>query len=92
MFRRDLIVLLQHHAMSVHEIATELGLPLKEVEADLQHLLRSLAHQPFRARIIPARCKKCGFVFHGDKLHKPSRCPRCKGNWIDAPRIYIEKR
>jgi len=92
MFRKDLIELLLHRPSTLRELAEELEQPLKQVESDLQHLLRSLHHLPFRAAITPARCNQCGFVFHHEKLHKPSRCPRCKGHWIEAPRIAIEPR
>lgn len=92
MFRKDLIELLLQRPTTLYELAQELEAPLKEVEADLQHLLKSLHHLPYRAEITPARCNKCGFVFRHDKLHKPSRCPRCRGNWISAPRISITPR
>jgi predicted Zn-ribbon and HTH transcriptional regulator len=92
MFRKDLIGLLLHHPASLHELSEMLQEPVKDVEADLQHLLKSLRHQPYRVRITPARCHKCDFVFSRDKLHKPSKCPRCKGTWISEPRIAIEEK
>ena len=62
MFRKDLITRLRHHPTSLHELSEMLEEPVKDVEADLQHLLRSLRHEPWRAVITPARCNSCGFV------------------------------
>jgi predicted Zn-ribbon and HTH transcriptional regulator len=38
------------------------------------------------------RCRTCGFTFHGDKLHKPGKCPRCRGTRIRDPLIALEER
>ena len=91
MFRKELIGLLLHHSATLHELADVLDMPIRDVEADLHHLLRSLQHQPYRAVIVPARCNKCDFVFQREKLHKPGKCPRCKSTWISEPRIAIEE-
>jgi len=42
--------------------------------------------------VEPARCRKRGFRFHSEKLHKPGKCPRCKGTWISEPLIAVEER
>jgi predicted Zn-ribbon and HTH transcriptional regulator len=89
MFRKDLIDMLHDRPMSVVEIATLLEEPPKRIEDDLRHLLKSLKHMDYHAHIIPACCNKCGFKFNKDKLTKPGKCPRCKGTWIDEPRIEI---
>ena len=91
MYRKDLIPILLEQPYSVHDLAQLLEEHPKEVEQDLVHFLKSLKHLPYRAVIEPATCKHCGFVFHKDKLHKPGRCPQCKGNWISAPLISIEQ-
>jgi predicted Zn-ribbon and HTH transcriptional regulator len=91
-YRKGLIGLLQGHPVSVQELARLLGVPPRDVEDDLRHLLKSLHNMPYRAVIEPARCRKCEFVFSKDKLHKPGKCPRCHGTWISDPRIGIEER
>ena len=91
MYRKDLIGILQHAPASLHDLAVLLDMPPKELEDDLRHLIRSLKNMPYRARITPATCRKCGFVFHRDKLHKPGKCPQCHGTWISAPLISIEE-
>jgi len=91
MFRKDLIELLRQQPASLHELARLLEIRPRELEDDLQHLLRSLKNQPCRAIITPATCRKCGFVFDRNKLHKPGKCPRCHGTWISDPLIGIEE-
>jgi len=92
MYRKGLMELLQDRPSSLQELAQLLAVHPKEVEDDLQHLIKSLRHRPYRAVITPATCKKCGFVFHKDKLHKPGKCPACRGTWISQPLIRIEER
>ena len=90
MFRKDLIELLEHNPMELMELARMMEQPLKEVEADLHHLERSLKRTGQSLVVTPAVCRKCGFQFKADKLHKPGKCPRCHGTWIRAPRVAVE--
>ena len=90
MYRKGLIGLLRDHPVSLHELALMLGQPQKDVEDDLRHLIRSLRNMPYRAVVLPAACRKCGFAFNKDKLHKPGKCPRCNSTWIKEPMIGIE--
>ena len=92
MYRRDLIGILKDHPTSLHELSLMLKVDKKDLEDDLHHLFRSLRTEPLNPVITPANCRKCGFVFHGDKLHKPGKCPLCKGTWISEPLISIEER
>jgi predicted Zn-ribbon and HTH transcriptional regulator len=92
MYRKDLIGMLQNQPASLHELALLLEVTPKDVEDDLHHLIKSLRNLPYQAIIKPAACRKCGFVFHKDKLHKPGKCPACKGTWISEPLISIEER
>ena len=91
MYRKELLEMLHDRPASVHELALLLDMRAGELEDDLQHLLRSLKNLPYRAIITPACCKKCGFVFHRNKLHKPGKCPRCHGTWISDPLVSIEE-
>jgi len=91
-FRKDLIELLLMRPMSIQQIARLLEERPRDVEDDLHHLLRSLKKSPYRAVVTPARCRKCGFCFHDDKLHKPGKCPRCRETWISEPLIEIRER
>jgi len=92
MYRKDLIGMLRDRPTSLNELALLLAVPPNALEDDLQHLFRSLKNLPYRAIITPATCRKCGFTFNRDKLHKPGKCPRCHGTWISKPLIGIEER
>ena len=90
MFRRDLIHILKARAMSLRELALLLDVRPRDLEDDLHHLFRSLRTDPLSPVIAPARCRRCGFLFDEHKLHKPGKCPRCKGTWISEPVISLE--
>lgn len=52
MFRKDHIGLLQHHPATLRGLSEMLDEPIKDVDADRQHLQRSLHHEPWQA-VIP---------------------------------------
>lgn len=90
MYRKGLITLLLNKPMGLAEIARLLDLPLRDVEDDLHHLQKSLHHSAeYRLVVHPAHCRKCGFRFHADKLHKPGKCPQCHETWIEEPRLEV---
>ena len=92
MFRRDLIDILKERPISLHELALLLDEKPRDLEDDLQHLFRSLRKGPLCPAITPATCRKCGFRFDEHKLHKPGKCPLCKGTWISEPLISLEEK
>ena len=92
MFRKDLIEILKARPISLHELALLIDSAPRDLEDDLRHLFRSLRSGPLCPVITPARCRSCGFEFHRDKLHKPGKCPRCRGTWISEPMISLEER
>jgi predicted Zn-ribbon and HTH transcriptional regulator len=49
----------------------------------------TLRHSDCHVVVHPARCRKCGFVFSREHLHKPGKCPRCKGTWIAEPMVEV---
>ncbi len=74
--------------MTVRELAVQLGLPERAVLSHLAHLERSLRGE--RLVVEPAVCRQCGFVFRKRaRFSRPSRCPRCKGEHIEPPRLRI---
>jgi transcriptional regulator len=91
MFRRKLIDLLLERPYRIGELAELLEMKHTEVEGELGHLLRSIRRQGLRAVVEPASCRRCGFTFGKDKLHRPGRSPRCRGTWIDEPRIGLDR-
>jgi predicted Zn-ribbon and HTH transcriptional regulator len=81
--------------LTVDEISSAIG-----VEVDARELYEHLVHiaKSIRARsggreylaMDPPFCRKCGYVFRDlDKPRKPSRCPRCRSEWISPPRFII---
>lgn len=91
MYRKELIDELLERPCSIPELASLKDAEPGAVKEDVQHLLRSLAHMPYRAVIERAECRKCGFRFGEDKITKPGKCPRCRETWIQEPRITLER-
>ena len=89
-FRRQLLDLISREFRSVSSLARELGTTRSGLEEDLQHAIRSARAQGHDVRIVPARCKACGFLFGEEKLSKPGRCPACKGTRLYEPMIGLE--
>ncbi|TNF97991.1 MAG: transcriptional regulator [Gammaproteobacteria bacterium] len=91
MYRKDLIDLLLDNPTSLVEIARFLEMAPRDVEDDLHHLQKSLKHSEYRLLIHPAICRKCGFKFKKDKIHKPGKCPLCHKTWIKEPLLEVVK-
>ena len=91
-FRKKLIEMLRGNPMTVSQIARLVDESPGRVADDLNHLLRSLKHTEYKAVVEPARCRSCGFECSGEKLTKPSKCPRCHSTWILEPKIAIESK
>jgi predicted Zn-ribbon and HTH transcriptional regulator len=72
-------------------LARELGLRRGDVEADLQHAIRSARAAGEHVVITPAKCKQCGFVFDRERVSKPGKCPECRGTRIFEPLVGIER-
>ena len=92
--RRRLMQALAGSMRSARELARELGMPERQVEDHLVHVVRSLKHDPSRRFLLsPASCQGCGFTFRErTKLTCPSRCPRCHSESIIPPRYGIEQK
>ena len=88
-FRKQLIEVLSVEPRTVTRLARELGLPRRDVEDDLRHMIRSARAAGHDVIIEPARCRACGFVFGEDKLSKPSRCPTCRSTWLYEPVLRV---
>jgi len=90
--RQRIIDLLTGTRLSSSQLAHLLGIPERQVEDHLSHVLKSLAHDRVRRFILePSTCPDCGFVFRDRRrLTKPSRCPICRGEGITAPRYGID--
>lgn len=92
MSRKQLIPILAGNPLTLRQLAQRLGLKPTEAEDDLRHLVKSLVHGEWKLVVTPARCRKCGFEFGPDKLHKPSKCPECQATWLTEPEMEIVMR
>jgi transcriptional regulator len=89
--RRQLIEVLHGRPLSAREISGEIGIPEKEVGRHLEHIRRSLHGRGEKLKIIPAACRRCGFIFsRRERPERPGRCPVCRGESILDPRFLIE--
>ena len=89
MYRKALIQLLLDNPMSLADIAQTMEVTPKDVEDDLHHLQKGLKRSEYKLLIHPAECRKCGFKFKKDKLHKPGKCPHCHETWIQEPLLEV---
>jgi predicted Zn-ribbon and HTH transcriptional regulator len=92
--RQYLMELLAGTSRSSYELAALLGLPERQVEDHLRHIVRTLARDHTRRFVLePSSCHDCQYVFRErTRLTRPSRCPRCRSEAIAAPRFRIDMR
>lgn len=90
--RQRIIDLLTGTRLSTHQLAHMLGIPERQVEDHLAHVVKTMSRDPTRRFILePSTCPDCGFVFRNrTRLTRPSRCPVCRGEGITPPRYGID--
>ena len=90
--RQRIIELITGTRLASHQLAQMLGIPERQVEEHLSHVVKSVARDPSRRFILePSCCPDCGFLFRDrTRLTRPGRCPKCRGEAITAPRYGIE--
>lgn len=91
--RQRIIELLTGTRLSSHQLAQMLGIPERQVEEHLPHVVKSVARDRSRRFVLePSTCPDCSFIFRErTRLTRPSRCPRCHGESITPPRYGIEQ-
>ncbi|NJE06436.1 transcriptional regulator [Thermococcus sp. M36] len=93
--RARIIKLLEERDYSPSEIASALDLRGKGsrrlVIEELRVVQKILKREGRVLLIKPAECRSCGFVFKPE-IKIPSRCPRCRSEWIEEPRFKIGTR
>lgn len=79
--------------LTVDDIAQIMGeRNKKQIIDDLRHIAKTVKRQ-FKGRklvLYKAVCRKCGYVFGSDKNLNPTKCPKCKSEWIDKPKFKIK--
>lgn len=90
--RQRIVELITGTLLSSHQLAQMLGIPERQVEDHLSHVVKSIARDRSRRFVLdPSTCQDCGFVFKDrSRLTRPSRCPRCRSEAITAPRYGID--
>lgn len=87
--RQQIIEVLQNNKQTTQQLANYFQCNLKDIIEDLEHIQKSI--KPKKLKISPAYCRSCNFVFkERSKISKPSKCPRCKSEWIEAQMFWIE--
>lgn len=81
--------------LTVDEIASMLNYEVspKDIYEHLAHVAKTVRAKSGGRKLLimePPTCRKCGYVFKDlEKPKKPSRCPRCKSEWIAPPRFIV---
>lgn len=90
--RQRIVELLTGSRLSSYQLAQRLGIPERQVEDHLEHVVKTVSHDRRKRFVLePSDCQDCGFVFRSrTKLTRPSRCPRCRSESITAPRYGID--
>ena len=90
--RQRIIELLADARLTTDQLARALGIPERQVEEHLVHVVQTVARDRSRRFILePSTCFDCGFMFRDrTRLTRPSRCPHCRSEGISAPRYSIE--
>ncbi len=90
--RQRILDLIAGTRLSSHQLAQLVGIPERQVEEHLEHVVKTVARDRTRRFILePSTCQDCDFVFKDRRrLTRPSRCPRCHSEGITAPRYGID--
>jgi predicted Zn-ribbon and HTH transcriptional regulator len=87
--RQQIIEILENQKTTAQHLANIFEATLNDIIEDLQHIEKSI--KPKKLKVIPAHCKSCNFVFkERSRVSKPSKCPRCRSEWIEAQMFWIE--
>ena len=63
------------------------------VYEDIEHIKKTVRSRGKELLMSPASCGKCHFVFKSrSSAKRPSRCPKCRSEWILSPGFLIRDR
>lgn len=89
--RRKILALLSDRPLTARQISARVGIPEKAVVAHIPHLKKTAGTLHGRLAVIPAECRRCGFVFRKRKRPaRPGRCPICRGESITEPIFFFD--
>lgn len=88
--RQAIVEVIKGRGLTPREISVEAGLSEKQVYEELDHIRKSAQSKGMELVTVPARCRKCGFIFKKrEKTTKPGKCPVCRGQFIESPRFGL---
>ena len=88
--RKDIISAIEEQPLTAKEISGAVSISEKMVYDHLQHIQKTMHRKGVTFLVTPSECKKCGFVFKKrEKLKKPGKCPKCRGESITEPVFSI---
>lgn len=83
-----MVIILERQELSARALTEIMDLTRREVEFHLAHVQRSLKN---RLRVMPARCRDCGYLFKKrTRLDAPGRCPACRGQRMDGQGDWLK--
>ena len=90
--RQRIKTLLHDKILSARELAQLIGIPERQIEDHLTHILKTVGRERSKRFFMkPSECWDCGFVFQNrTRLTCPSRCPKCRSEGIAPPRFEIK--
>ncbi len=89
--REQIMELLTREESDARSASQTLGIKEKEFYSHLPHIMKTAAAQGKKLTGTPPKCLSCGFTFKERKrLSKPSRCPSCKSERIEAPAYRVK--
>jgi len=82
------------YPLTAQEICNALGLKSRSlIYEDIEHISQSVNAEGKKLLLRPASCGKCNYVFTERKTAKrPSKCPKCRSQWIISPGYIIRAR
>ncbi|MFW9770021.1 MAG: HTH domain-containing protein [Candidatus Thorarchaeota archaeon] len=77
--------------LTAEDICDQLDIKSRSiVYEDIDHISKSVKRRKQELLVRPASCAKCQFIFKTRKTSKaPSKCPKCRSQWILAPAFLI---
>jgi len=90
--RQEIMIRLSEHEWELEDLRRDLAVTVSVLEEDLRHIARSARATGSRLRVRPACCVDCSFELSDrgtQHLHRPGRCPRCKGRRLNGPWLRI---
>ena len=90
--RQRIKAILHEKVLSARELAQLVGIPERQVEDHLTHILKTVGRDETKQFLMtPSECLDCGFIFYDrQRLTCPSRCPKCRSEDISLPRFEIK--